>query len=81
MEIITLLASDSPTIDYTTIRQLSNIAEAMLAMTGRITMLGIYRWTEKYGSYRTIQRSNILSSIGENSDGYSPVVTLLTQQM
>jgi hypothetical protein len=29
---------------------------AMLAMTGRVTMLGISRWTEKGGSYRTIQR-------------------------
>jgi len=58
MEIITLLTCLSSVIDYTTIRQLSNIAEAMLAMTGRITitMLGISRWTEKYGSYRTIQR-------------------------
>jgi len=28
----------------------------MLAMTGRVTMLGISRWTEKGGSYRTIQR-------------------------
>jgi len=28
----------------------------MLAMTGRVTMLGLSRWTEKGGSYRTIQR-------------------------
>jgi hypothetical protein len=28
----------------------------MVAMTGRVTMLGISRWTEKGGSYRTIQR-------------------------
>lgn len=28
----------------------------MLAMTGRITMLSISRWTEKGGSYRTVQR-------------------------
>jgi hypothetical protein len=28
----------------------------MLAMTGRVTMLGISRWTERGGSYRTIQR-------------------------
>jgi len=56
MEIITLLTCLSPVIDYTTIRQLSNIADAMLSMTGRITMLGLSRWTEKSGSYRTIQR-------------------------
>ena len=40
----------------TTIRQFSRIALAMLAMTGRVTMLGISRWTTKGGSYRTIQR-------------------------
>jgi hypothetical protein len=28
----------------------------MIAMTGRVTMLGISRWTGKGGSYRTIQR-------------------------
>ena len=28
----------------------------MLCMNGRITMLGISRWTDKGGSYRTVQR-------------------------
>ena len=28
----------------------------MLTMTGRVTMLGISRWAEKGGSYRTTQR-------------------------
>ena len=28
----------------------------MLVMTGRVTMLGLSRWTEKGGSYRSIQR-------------------------
>jgi hypothetical protein len=28
----------------------------MLAMSGRVTMLGISRWTDKGGSYRTVQR-------------------------
>jgi len=28
----------------------------MLSMTGRVTMLNISRWTEKGGSYRTVQR-------------------------
>ena len=32
------------------------IISAMLAMTGRVTMLGISRWTDKGGSYRTVQR-------------------------
>jgi len=40
----------------TTIRQFSRITLAMLAMTGRVTMLGISRWTGQGGSYRTIQR-------------------------
>jgi hypothetical protein len=37
-------------------RQLSRIIPAMIAMTGRVTMLGLSRWTEKGGSYRTLQR-------------------------
>jgi hypothetical protein len=40
----------------TTIRWFSLIIPALLAMTGRVTMLGISRWTEKGGSYRTVQR-------------------------
>jgi len=40
----------------TTIRQLSRIALAMLAMTGRVTMRGLARWAGTGGSYRTIQR-------------------------
>ena len=40
----------------TRMRQLSRIVQAMLAMTGRVTMLGISRWTGKGGSYRTVQR-------------------------
>ena len=40
----------------TTIRQFSTIALAILAMTGRVTMLGISRWTGTGGSYRTVQR-------------------------
>jgi hypothetical protein len=40
----------------TTIRQFSCIALGMLPMTGRVTMLGISRWTPQGGSYRTVQR-------------------------
>ena len=40
----------------TTIRQFSRIALALLTMTGRVTMLGISRWTGAGGSYRTVQR-------------------------
>jgi hypothetical protein len=35
---------------------MSRIMVAMLSMTGRVTMLGISRWTERGGSYRTVQR-------------------------
>lgn len=43
-------------LDKKSLRQLGLIAQALLAMTGRVTMLGIFRWTEKGGSYRTVQR-------------------------
>jgi putative transposase len=55
-DIIIVLQCLSQCLDKTTLRQLSCIVPAMLAMTGRVTMLGISRWTEKGGSYRTIQR-------------------------
>ena len=35
---------------------MSRIVQAMLAMTGRVTMLGLSRWAGKGGSYRTVQR-------------------------
>ena len=44
---------------------MSQVIFGMLAANGRITMLGLSRWTEKGGSYRTIQRfyqSNLMWS-------------------
>jgi hypothetical protein len=35
---------------------MSRILLAILSMTGRVSMLGISRWTDKGGSYRTVQR-------------------------
>lgn len=55
-DILALLQCLSPCLDKTTIRQFSRIISALLAMTGRVTMLGISRWTEIGGSYRTVQR-------------------------
>ena len=55
-DIITLLACFDQCVDKTTTRQLSRIVLALLTMTGRVTMVGISRWTEKGGSYRTVQR-------------------------
>jgi putative transposase len=55
-EILALLQPITPLISKTTLRQLSRVVFGMLAMTGRVTMLGISRWAGKGGSYRTIQR-------------------------
>jgi putative transposase len=55
-EIVALLQTIAPLLEKTTLRQLSQVAFGMLVANGRITMLGLSRWTEKGGSYRTIQR-------------------------
>ena len=55
-DILALLQSIAPLVSRTTLRQMSRIILGMLMMTGRVTMLGISRWTERGGSYRTIQR-------------------------
>jgi putative transposase len=54
--ILPFLLCLSPELTLTTIRQFSRIVPALLAMTGRVTMLGIARWTGDGGSYRTVQR-------------------------
>src|SRR6266487_3024662 len=54
--ILPFLLCLQPEVSMTTIRQFSRIALAILAMTGRVTMLGISRWTATGGSYRTVQR-------------------------
>ncbi len=56
MDIIIVLQCLSQCLNKTTLRQLQVIVPALLAMTGRVTMLGLSRWTETGGSYRTIQR-------------------------
>jgi putative transposase len=55
-EILALLQTIAPQLSKTTLRQMSQVIFGMLASSGRITMLGLSRWTEKGGSYRTIQR-------------------------
>ena len=55
-EIIATLSALSPHLNRRTLNQLTLIVEAVLAMTGRVTMLGLSRWAEKGGSYRTVQR-------------------------
>lgn len=56
IEIIALLHCLNQCLDQTTTGQLERIIGAVLTMTGRVTMLGIARWTDKGGSYRTVQR-------------------------
>lgn len=56
VDIVSLLVCLHPSLTGTTIRQLSRIVLALLAMSGRVTMLGISRWAGRGGSYRTVQR-------------------------
>ncbi len=56
MDILALLQCLAPLLSATTLRQLSRIILALLALTGRVTMLGLSRWAGQGGSYRTIQR-------------------------
>src|SRR5258708_8697481 len=55
-DILPVLLALTPVLPKTACRQLHGIVLAILAMTGRITQLGLSRWTDKGGSYRTIQR-------------------------
>ncbi|MBD2359471.1 transposase [Tolypothrix sp. FACHB-123] len=55
-DILSLLQCLLPQINATTMRQFNQIILAMLAMSGRVTMLGISRWAGTGGSYRTILR-------------------------
>src|SRR5215475_10595356 len=56
VDIVALLHCTRPHVTATTVRQLSRIIVALVAMTGRVTMVGMARWAGKGGSYRTIQR-------------------------
>ena len=56
IDILALLHCLDPYLTRTTLQQLSHIMFGIVAMTGRVTMLGISRWAGKGGSYRTVQR-------------------------
>ena len=56
MDIIALIACFRPLIAAVSWRHFSLLIPALLTMTGRVTMLSLSRWTEKGGSYRTVQR-------------------------
>ena len=55
-DILALLQNIAPLLEKTTYRRMSQVIFGMLVASGRITMLGLSRWTENGGSYRTIQR-------------------------
>jgi hypothetical protein len=55
-EIVALLQSIAPVVSRTVLQQMSQVIYGLLISNGRMTMLEISRWTERGGSYRTIQR-------------------------
>ena len=55
-DIMVVLACLSQCVQPTTLRYLERVIEAMLSISGRMTMKGLSRWSGKGGSYRTIQR-------------------------
>ena len=55
-EIVSLFTVFSPHLSAPTFRHLCQVVLAILAMTGRVSMRNISRWTLRGGSYRTIQR-------------------------
>lgn len=55
-DILTLLSCFIFDLNNTSIKQMACVIQGILTMSGRVTMLGISRWTGKGGSYRTVQR-------------------------
>lgn len=55
-EIVALLQTIVPVVSPTILKQMSQVIYGVLTSSGRITMLELSRWTERGGSYRTIQR-------------------------
>jgi len=55
-EIVALTHCLAPYVSRTALQQMRQVVLAVLCLSGRVTMLGVSRWTEQGGSYRTIQR-------------------------
>jgi putative transposase len=55
-DIMVVLVCLSQCAQPTSLRQLGRVIEALLSISGRVTMKGLSRWSNKGGSYRTIQR-------------------------
>lgn len=56
IDIMMVFGCLSQSLAATELRQLTRVAQAVLSMSGRVTMRGISRWTGQGGSYRTVQR-------------------------
>ena len=56
IDIMLVFACLSQSLDATKLRHLTRVVQALLAMSGRVTMCGISRWAGQGGSYRTVQR-------------------------
>ncbi len=55
-DIRVVLACLSQCAQPTTLRQFGRVIEALLSISGRVTMKGLSRWSDKGGSDRTLQR-------------------------
>jgi putative transposase len=55
-DIITISICLAPLMNRTTLKVMQQLIEAVLSSSGRVTMVGLSRWTGKGCSYRTIQR-------------------------
>lgn len=55
-DILLILQCLNTCMDPTSLKRLKIIVPALLAIPGRVTMLGISRWTAEGGSYRSVQR-------------------------
>ena len=80
IEIVACLQGTCPHLAITTLRQLSRIILALLAMTGRVTMLGLSRWAGQDSSTAPRNGSFTPSFPGAWSFGPSFVATCLTHK-
>ena len=55
-DILSVFSILHPHLSMTSLRQFSRVVFGLLAITGRVSMLNLSRWTPEGGSYRTIQR-------------------------
>jgi putative transposase len=72
-DIMLILSCLSQSVDKTSLGRLGCVVEGLLAMTGRVTMRGLSRWTERGGSYRTLRRCSGCStprSVGAKCIGW-----------